>query len=181
MKFTNISKFIIKFMGGGKINFPFNYLKEVEINGDNDGESGGNENSGGFDLDTFKQNIVDTYNKIAEASITKDNIVMPDAFIIDKNFSRDNDRPPISLSDTDLTQFLASYLLNVNNVYPLYLKDTLIDNDSNNYFGFIDNTIYFDHYGEFQRVENFDNMPDNAYDGNLDLSNYVYLYGSDLV
>lgn len=40
MKFTNISKFIIKFMGGGKINFPFNHLKEVEINGDNDGESG---------------------------------------------------------------------------------------------------------------------------------------------
>ena len=41
MKFTNISKFIIKFMGGGKINFPFNNLKEVEINGDNDGEGGG--------------------------------------------------------------------------------------------------------------------------------------------
>ena len=41
MKFTNISKFVIKFMKGGKINFPFNYLKEVEINGDNDGEGGG--------------------------------------------------------------------------------------------------------------------------------------------
>ena len=43
MKFTNISKFIIKFMGGGKINFPFNHLKEVEINGDNDGSDDGSD------------------------------------------------------------------------------------------------------------------------------------------
>lgn len=31
---------LLNLWGGGKINFPFNHLKEVEINGDNDGESG---------------------------------------------------------------------------------------------------------------------------------------------
>lgn len=179
MKFTNISKFIIKFMGGGKINFPFNYLKEVEINGDNDGESGGSENSGGFDLDTFKQNIVDTYNKKAETPITKDNIIMPDAFIMNENFSYSEEHLSPHFVDTDLTEFLASCCLGIPNVYPLYVKDSFDEN--NVYFGIYGQDPYrLAHHTEFRTQINFDNMPDNSYDGNLDLSNYVNLYDRGL-
>lgn len=157
-------------MGGGKINFPFNYLKEVEINGDNDGESGGSENSGGFDLDAFKQDIVDNFNKLVETPITTDNVIMPDAFIMNKNF---NSGIPIpNFIDTDLTQFLASCCLGFSNVFPLYLRDSFDEN--NFYFGNYRNTFKLGHHIEFN-IRNFDDMPDNSYSGNLDLSNYVNL------
>lgn len=63
MKFTNISKFIIRFMGGGKINFPFNHLKEVEINGDSDGESGEGADSSENVIDLIR-NLYYTNKKI---------------------------------------------------------------------------------------------------------------------
>lgn len=166
MKFTNISKFIIKFMGGGKINFPFNYLKEVEINGDNDGESeGGNENTGGFDLDTFKQNIVDIYNKDADTPITTDNIIMPDAFV-----SFDEQQ---GATDVDLMQFLSSSSIGLLTVLPLYLKDSF--DNRNLYFGLKGNSYTLAFYGGFDNQKNFDNIPDEFYNGDLDLSNYTCL------
>lgn len=33
MKYTNIKKLLIKFMGGGLINFPTRFLRYVKING----------------------------------------------------------------------------------------------------------------------------------------------------
>ena len=41
MKFTNVKQLIIKFMGGGLINFPTRFLRWVKINGDTDGDGGG--------------------------------------------------------------------------------------------------------------------------------------------
>lgn len=46
MKFTNIKQLIIKFMGGGLINFPTRFLRWVKINGDiEDGGGGGDSES----------------------------------------------------------------------------------------------------------------------------------------
>lgn len=173
MKFTNISKFIIKFMGGGKINFPFNHLKEVEINGDNDGEGGGGEDSGEFDLDTFKQDIVDIYNKFADTPITTDNVIIPDAFIMNKNLSYDETPQAPDFVDTDLTQFLASFCCNVPNVVPLYLKDSF--DNRNLYFGRKGDSYTLAFYDGFDGQQTFDNIPDGLYNGDLDLSNYVSL------
>lgn len=46
MKFTNVKQLIIKFMGGGLINFPTRFLRWVKINGDSDGsDDGGGDDS----------------------------------------------------------------------------------------------------------------------------------------
>lgn len=45
MKFTNVKQLIIKFMGGGIINFPTRFLRWVKINGDTDDSDDGGEGS----------------------------------------------------------------------------------------------------------------------------------------
>ena len=47
MKFTNVKQLIIKFMGGGLINFPTRFLRWVKINGDSDGSDGDGSDDGG--------------------------------------------------------------------------------------------------------------------------------------
>ena len=48
MKFTNVKQLIIKFMGGGLINFPTRFLRWVKINGDtDDSDDGGSDDGGG--------------------------------------------------------------------------------------------------------------------------------------
>lgn len=49
MKFTNVKQLIIKFMGGGLINFPTRFLRWVKINGDVEGsdDGGGGDEGGG--------------------------------------------------------------------------------------------------------------------------------------
>lgn len=174
MKFTNISKFIIKFMGGGKINFPFNYLKEVEINGDNDGEGGGGEDSEGFDLDTFKQNIVDIYNKTADTPITTDNIIMPDAFVMGEPVSSDEQQgTTYHVVDADLMKFLSSACISSFNVIPIYLKDSL--NENNVYFGSSRSGYILVHHDGFNSEMNVGGIINGEYTGNLDLSNYIIL------
>lgn len=49
MKFTNVKQLIIKFMGGGLINFPTRFLRWVKINGDSDDS----DDEGGSDSDIF--------------------------------------------------------------------------------------------------------------------------------
>lgn len=107
---------------------------------------------------------------------------MPDAFIIDENFNyEDNPNTHIPhLVDTDLTEFLASSALHVVNVYPLYLKDSLVDNNSNLYFGIYGNGCALRDRSQFD-TRDFDNLPDNSYNGDLDLSNYVYLFNMGLL
>ena len=41
MKYINIKKLLIKFMGGGLINFPTRFLKWIKIDGDAEGDDGG--------------------------------------------------------------------------------------------------------------------------------------------
>lgn len=41
MKYTNIKKLLIKFMGGGLINFPTRFLRWIKIDGDAEGDDGG--------------------------------------------------------------------------------------------------------------------------------------------
>lgn len=164
-------------MGGGKINFPFNHLKEVEINGDNDGESeGGNENTGGFDIDTFKQTIVDIYNEDPDTDtpITIDNVIMPDAFVMREIVSFDEQQgPTFRFVDADLTKFLASSSIGILNILPLYLKDSF--NQNNVYFG--NDTIRYKlaYRDGFNSGISFDGITDDEYNGNLDLTNYISL------
>ena len=51
MKFTNVKQLIIKFMGGGLINFPTRFLRWVKITGDTEDDGGGD---GGGDGDSDK-------------------------------------------------------------------------------------------------------------------------------
>lgn len=46
MKFTNVKQLIIKFMGGGLINFPTRFLRWVKINGDIEGDDDGGDDGG---------------------------------------------------------------------------------------------------------------------------------------
>lgn len=58
MKYTNIKKLLIKFMGGGLINFPTRFLRWIKIDGDAEGDDGGGSGgddgggnaNGGFDI-----------------------------------------------------------------------------------------------------------------------------------
>ena len=55
MKFTNVKQLIIKFMGGGLINFPTRFLRWVKINGDtDDSDDGGGDSGGGGGDSTIK-------------------------------------------------------------------------------------------------------------------------------
>lgn len=65
MKFTNIKQLLINFKGGGLINFPFKHLKEVDIDGDTDEQSGGGSSTPLTKLDTIKNYVnllYDRYN-----------------------------------------------------------------------------------------------------------------------
>ena len=53
MKYTNIKKLLIKFMGGGLINFPTRFLRWIKIDGDAEGDDGGG--GGGDGGDTSKE------------------------------------------------------------------------------------------------------------------------------
>ncbi len=57
MKFTNIKQLIIKFMGGGIINFPTRFLRWVKIEGDTDGSDDGGGDSGGGQVEMIKFKI----------------------------------------------------------------------------------------------------------------------------
>ena len=58
MKFTNVKQLIIKFMGGGLINFPTRFLRWVKINGDtDDSDDGGSDGGGSADINTILDNI----------------------------------------------------------------------------------------------------------------------------
>lgn len=53
MKYTNIKKLLIKFMGGGLVNFPTRFLRWVKIDGDAEGDDGGGGDDSGDNSDIF--------------------------------------------------------------------------------------------------------------------------------
>lgn len=90
MKITNLTKLIIRFLGGGKIDFPTSNLREVEIEPfDNEGSSEESGNNDELILKT-KQLIADYGSKTFNGGAHKyvaDNVELPDFYIY---FDRDN-------------------------------------------------------------------------------------------
>lgn len=84
MKFTNLSKLLIKFIGGGLVNFPTRYLKEVEVEaegGESDGGGSGNDDEL---LLKSKQLIADYCSKTfgdGTSKYTADDVELPDFYI----------------------------------------------------------------------------------------------------
>lgn len=121
MKLTNLSKLLIKFIGGGLVNFPTRYLKEVEVEaegGENDG--GGSENDDELLLKT-KQIIAD-YASVHLGNGTQeyvaDDVKLPDFYIY---FDRNNK----ILYDCNLEiSYIDLQLL------PVYLRSRNIAEDS---------------------------------------------------
>lgn len=84
MKLTNLSKLLIKFIGGGLVNFPTRYLKEVEVEaegGESDGE--GSENNDELISNTKKiyASYINVINGGETLSYTEDNVELPDKYI----------------------------------------------------------------------------------------------------
>lgn len=65
MKYTNIKKLLIKFMGGGLINFPTRFLRWIKIDGDAEGDDGGSGGSTEIDYEAIYQFYK---NKLIEAT-----------------------------------------------------------------------------------------------------------------
>lgn len=85
MKFTNLSKLLIKFIGGGLVNFPTRYLKEVEVEaegGENDGGGSGN-NDDELISNTKKiyASYVNGHSGEETPLYTEDNVELPDKYI----------------------------------------------------------------------------------------------------
>lgn len=105
MKFTNVKQLIIKFMGGGLINFPTRFLRWVKINGDtDDSDDGGGDGGGSSDM-TLGQAWIKAFrldkqvaynNENHHWDYTDDNIPLPDlamalngdTYILDNYFDR---------------------------------------------------------------------------------------------
>ena len=102
-------------MGGGLVNFPTRYLKEVELEGEG-GESEGGET---MDFKTYCDTIIRNYLIDSNINIAIEDVVMPDAYIqiTDEQFTMDGD-------------YLKPYL----SIIALY-NDTLVIDESKIYFG----------------------------------------------
>lgn len=92
MKITNLTKLIIRFLGGGKIDFPTSNLREVEIE-PFDGE-GGSEESGNNDeliSNTKKMfaNFVNNHLKEDPPLYTEDDVELPDKYIYINNTDKE--------------------------------------------------------------------------------------------
>ena len=84
MKFTNLSKLLIKFIGGGLVNFPTRYLKEVEVEAEGGESDGGGSGNNDELLLKTKQIIADYATDLfgnQETPYTTDNVELPDAYI----------------------------------------------------------------------------------------------------
>lgn len=85
MKLTNLSKLLIKFIGGGLVNFPTRYLKEVEVEaegGENDG--GGSGNNDDELISNAKMAFANFVNNDLEEDpplYTEDDVELPDKYI----------------------------------------------------------------------------------------------------
>ncbi len=102
MKFTNVKQLIIKFMGGGLINFPTRFLRWVKINGDTDDSDDG----GG--------------------SSSSDVFFVP-ATIQPKYFVNEEATEPIEIKDYTPDIFI-SFLYNKEDIISLGVSEEALDN-----------------------------------------------------
>lgn len=130
MKLTNLSKLLIKFIGGGLVNFPTRYLKEVEVEaegGENDG--GGSGNNDKLLLKT-KQLIADYASKNFRGGTHEyvaDDVELPDFYIyFDSN---DKILYDCSIEMCYLDPQLIPVYLNSRNI----AEDSIIITDHNSY------------------------------------------------
>lgn len=116
MKYTNIKQLIIKFVGGGIINFPTRFLRWIKINGDtDDGEGGG---GGGGEIDKF-------YIKLNRENLHLDNM---DYVGFDTTIGHNLD---FFFEDTDInlvSKIMENIIEQVNNL-PIHGKPNIY-NDS---------------------------------------------------
>lgn len=81
MKYTNIKKLLIKFMGGGLINFPTRFLRWIKIDGDADGDDGGS--GGGGDSGDDGDNVIKFGEALNQVCFFEDQTYgKPDAFVL---------------------------------------------------------------------------------------------------
>lgn len=101
MKYTNIKKLLIKFMGGGLINFPTRFLKWIKIDGNAEGDDGG---GGGGDAGSMS--MYDAWMKVFDGfKVSQDNndnnilTVTPALYAIQAyNYEQKTSDTPISLA-----------------------------------------------------------------------------------
>lgn len=156
MKITNLTKLIIRFLGGGKIDFPTSNLREVEIE-PFDGESG-NEGSGNNDelISNTKMAFANFLNRdIGEgSSYTKDDVELPDKYIY---------------VDSNNKEIYEIYPCGAGMAFPLYLKNRNL-NENNIVLSIGGLTLY-----ENARITNLDTIPsDFTNRTSLNLIDYHY-------
>lgn len=121
MKLTNLSKLLIKFIGGGLVNFPTRYLKEVEVEAEGgESDSGGSGNDNELLLKT-KQLIADYGSKTFRGGTHKyvaDDVELPDFYI----YFDGNDK---ILYECSIEMSYINHQL-----IPVYLKSRNIGEDS---------------------------------------------------
>ena len=91
MKYTNIKKLLIKFMGGGLINFPTRFLRWIKIDGDAEGDDGGSSgDSTEVDYEAIYQFYKKEIVKIVPGLFLKEAII-PEHFIDIEDGTGDSD------------------------------------------------------------------------------------------
>lgn len=186
MKFTNVKQLIIKFMGGGLINFPTRFLRWVKINGDSDGSDGGSSdtdinqeleflnqitdliyqtNKFAFDADSEQHSCIpiSDYNESwAEGTIILGNKETADYVI------RVNDENKENFYTVFLTEEEYNYLVNTVDVNRNYFRDWI-----KNKFAFpINGYINYDN----NTLDIFDGVPTE--NGNVIPNLFWYLKGA---
>ena len=136
MKYTNIKKLLIKFMGGGLINFPTRFLRWIKIDGDAEGDdSGGGEGGGGGA--SVDELIDDAKNLVIKITQSGYNKVYPnegapykssfDLYENENNFDQMISVPIenyLDISNMDVYKIIMNFIdLNTARSIEIYLKD----------------------------------------------------------
>lgn len=135
MKFTNLSKLLIKFIGGGLVNFPTRYLKEVELEGEG-GESEGGESGNDDELISNTKKIFAAYvnaGNQGETSYTEDNVELPDKYIAVNGTTKEiyevasccGIAAPLYLKNRSLND--NNIIINTSNNPALYKVESILD------------------------------------------------------
>ena len=108
MKYTNIKKLLIKFMGGGLINFPTRFLRWVKIDGDADSDGGSDDGEDG------SENNSNIFFQLAAIQPSKYEVYLSE------------NEPPtlIDIKNLDLNTFI-DYYENGKNINFVYSKEEL--------------------------------------------------------
>ena len=123
MKYINIKKLLIKFMGGGLINFPTRFLRWIKIDGDAEGDDGGNDGDGGGDdseclafLNNAKSLIENTYD------FSWDNV-----YSISDYDEQYDDEHVINIGNKDTAEYVIPYDVSDSNYGSIFVTGDELD------------------------------------------------------